>query len=159
MTLQLDAVQRHVADAWRTDIVPALEGFIAIPGLSPSFDVDWEAHGHLAAAATLVADWCRRRPIDGLAVDIVQLPGLTPVVVVEVPAFGAAAPDDTVVLYGHYDKQPEMTGWRDGLGPWTPVLDGERLYGRGGADDGYSAFASLVAIEAVRTGGGSHARC
>jgi acetylornithine deacetylase/succinyl-diaminopimelate desuccinylase-like protein len=159
VTLQLDAVKRNVAEAWRADIVPELERFIAIPALSPSFDADWEAHGHVAAAAELVAEWCRRRPIDGLTVDIVQLPGLTPVVVVEVPAFGTAAPDDTVVLYGHYDKQPEMTGWRDGLGPWTPVVDGERLYGRGGADDGYSAFASVAAIEAVRGSGGSHARC
>ena len=159
MTLQLDAVERHVTEAWRAGIVPELQRFIAIPALSPGFDADWEAHGHLVDAAELIAEWCRGRPIEGLGVDIVQLPGLTPVVVLEVPAFGAAPPDDTVVLYGHYDKQPEMTGWRDGLGPWTPVLDGERLYGRGGADDGYSAFASLVAIEAVRASGGSHARC
>ena len=159
MTLQLDAVGRYVADAWRADILPALERFIAIPALSPSFDSDWEAHGHLASAAELVAEWCRHRPIEGLAVDVVRLPGRTPVVVVEVAPFGTAAPDDAVVLYGHYDKQPEMTGWREGLGPWTPVVDGERLYGRGGADDGYSAFASLVAIEAVQASGGSHARC
>jgi acetylornithine deacetylase/succinyl-diaminopimelate desuccinylase-like protein len=159
VTLPLDAVARHVTDAWRADIVPQLERFIAIPALSPSFDADWEAHGHLAAAAALVAEWCRRRPIEGVTVEVVQLPGLTPVVVVEIPAFGPGAPDDTVVLYGHYDKQPEMTGWRDGLGPWTPVVDGERLSGRGGADDGYSAFASLVAIEAVEASGGAHARC
>ena len=159
MTLDLDAAERHIADAWRAEIVPAVERFIAIPALSPGFDADWEPHGHLAAAAELVADWCRRRPIDGLAVDVVQLPGLTPLVVVDVPAFGTDPPDDPVVLYGHYDKQPEMTGWRDGLGPWTPVLDGDRLYGRGGADDGYAAFASLVAIEAVHANGGSHARC
>ena len=31
-------------------------------------------------------------------------------------------------LYGHLDKQPEMTGWRDGLGPWTPVLEDDKLY-------------------------------
>ena len=34
----------------------------------------------------------------------------------------SAGSDDVVVLYGHLDKQPEMEGWRDGLGPWTPVL-------------------------------------
>ncbi|HKA03936.1 MAG TPA: M20/M25/M40 family metallo-hydrolase [Acidimicrobiales bacterium] len=159
MTLPLDAVGRYVADAWRADILPELQRFIALPALSPSFDADWEAHGHLASAAELVAEWCRRRPIAGLAVEVVRIAGRTPLLVAEIPAFGTAAPDDTVVLYGHYDKQPEMTGWRDGLGPWTPVVDGERLYGRGGADDGYSAFASLVAIEAVQASGGSHARC
>jgi acetylornithine deacetylase/succinyl-diaminopimelate desuccinylase-like protein len=52
-----------------------------------------------------------------------------------------------------------MTGWGEGLGPWTPVLRGDRLYGRGGADDGYAAFASLTAIEAVQTAGGAHPRC
>ena len=64
-----------------------------------------------------------------------------------------------MLLYGHFDKQPEMEGWRDGLGPWKPVLEGDRLYGRGGADDGYSAFAALGAIEAVQAAGGSHPRC
>ena len=91
--------------------------------------------------------------------EVHELAGRTPVIVIEVPAFGGAPADDTVVLYGHLDKQPEMHGWRDGLGPWTPVLEGDRLYGRGGADDGYAAFASLAAIEAVRAGGGAHARC
>jgi acetylornithine deacetylase/succinyl-diaminopimelate desuccinylase-like protein len=104
----------------------------------------------VADAVALVADWCRKPPIDGLAVDVHELPGRTPLVVAEVPAAGAGAPDETVVWYGHLDKQPEMTGWRDGLGPWTPVLDGDRLYGRGGADDGYAAFGSLAAIEAVQ---------
>ena len=77
----------------------------------------------------------------------------------EIPAIGAGSTDDTVLLYGHLDKQPEMEGWREGLGPWTPVLEGDRLYGRGGADDGYAAFASLTAIRAVHAAGGSHARC
>jgi acetylornithine deacetylase/succinyl-diaminopimelate desuccinylase-like protein len=67
--------------------------------------------------------------------------------------------DETVLLYGHLDKQPEMTGWSDGLGPWTPVRRGDRLYGRGAADDGYAAFAALTAIEALQTQGVPHARC
>jgi acetylornithine deacetylase/succinyl-diaminopimelate desuccinylase-like protein len=87
------------------------------------------------------------------------LPGRTPVILMEIPAFGSGSPDDTVLLYGHLDKQPEMTGWRDDLGPWKPVLEGDRLYGRGGADDGYAAFASLLAIEAAQANGMSHTRC
>jgi acetylornithine deacetylase/succinyl-diaminopimelate desuccinylase-like protein len=67
--------------------------------------------------------------------------------------------NDTVLLYGHLDKQPEMSGWRAGLAPWTPVLEGDRLYGRGGADDGYAAFASLAALEALCEQGVPHARC
>jgi acetylornithine deacetylase/succinyl-diaminopimelate desuccinylase-like protein len=62
-------------------------------------------------------------------------------------------------LYGHVDKQPPMEGWAEGLGPWTPVRRGDRLYGRGGGDDGYAAFAALAAIEEIQRRGGAHARC
>jgi acetylornithine deacetylase/succinyl-diaminopimelate desuccinylase-like protein len=149
----------YVDDRWRADIVPILRDYVAIPNVSPAFDAEWASRGHIRDAVDLVAGWCRSRPIDGLRVEVHELPGRTPLLLCDVPAFGAAGGDDTVVLYGHLDKQPAMEGWRDGLGPWTPVLDGDRLYGRGGADDGYAAFASLVAIEAVREAGGSHHRC
>ena len=113
----------------------------------------------MTRAVDLVAGWCRARQIEGMTVEVAELPGRTPLIVIEVPAFGPGRDDDPVLLYGHLDKQPEMHGWRDGLGPWTPVLEGDRLYGRGGADDGYAAFASLAAIEAVQRAGGAHARC
>jgi acetylornithine deacetylase/succinyl-diaminopimelate desuccinylase-like protein len=153
-----DAIAAH-ADATWDGIVPVLEEYIAIPNVSADFDPDWRAHGHMARAVDLVAGWCRARPIEGLTVEVVELDDRSPVIVMEVPATGGASADDTVLLYGHLDKQPEMEGWRDGLGPWTPVLEGDRLYGRGGADDGYSAFAALTAIESVQAAGGVHPRC
>ena len=152
------AAEQHVASAWE-GIVPVLEKYISIPNVSIAFDPEWAEHGHMQRAVELVRDWCRSRAIEGATIDVNEIDGRTPVIVVEVPATGGGPADDTVVLYGHLDKQPEMHGWRDGLGPWTPVIDGDRLYGRGGADDGYAAFASLAAIEAVRAGGGAHARC
>jgi acetylornithine deacetylase/succinyl-diaminopimelate desuccinylase-like protein len=148
----------HCTTVW-DDIVPVLHDYIAIPNVSEAFDADWREHGHMQRAVELIEQWCRARPIPGLTVEVVELDGRSPVILMEVPATGAGSDDDTVLLYGHLDKQPEMEGWRDGLGPWTPVLEGDRLYGRGGADDGYSSFASLTAIEAVHAGGGSHARC
>ena len=151
-----------VGRLWEDEILPALVDYIAIPNLSPAFEPEWAAKGHMADAVELVRAWCAARPIEGLAVEVHELEGRTPVVVVDVPAAGAgssAGSDDVVLLYGHLDKQPPMSGWLDGLGPWTPVRREERLYGRGGADDGYAAFASLAAIEAVRAEGGSHARC
>ena len=157
MPLSSDAAQ-HFDAAWDT-IVPALEEYITIPNVSVSFDPDWAAHGHMHRAIELIRDWCASRAIEGATIEVQELDGRTPLIVVEIPAFGGGSADDTVVLYGHLDKQPEMHGWRDGLGPWTPVIEGDRLYGRGGADDGYAAFASLAAIEAVRAGGGAHARC
>lgn len=138
--------------------LPTLMDYIAVPARSPMFDADWETTGHIATAARMLADWARDQPIDGMTVELVDRPGLTPVLLLEIPATDPTLADRTVVMYGHLDKQPEMEPWSPGLGPWIPVLDGDRLYGRGGADDGYSLFAALIAIQAVRTAGGRHAR-
>jgi acetylornithine deacetylase/succinyl-diaminopimelate desuccinylase-like protein len=153
--LASDRLRAFAQEAWETRIVPALEEYVRIPAKSPGFDKEWQAHGHLDRAVELAARWARERPVEGLQVEVVRLAGRTPVVLMEVP--GDA--DETVLLYGHLDKQPEMTGWGEGLGPWTPVRRGDRLYGRGAADDGYAAFAALTAIEALQAQGVPHARC
>ena len=57
------------------------------------------------------------------------------------------------------DKQPEFTGWADGLSPWEPVLRDGKLYGRGGADDGYAVFSSLTALRLLQEQKIPHARC
>jgi acetylornithine deacetylase/succinyl-diaminopimelate desuccinylase-like protein len=140
---------------WEREIVPALIDYIRIPNKSPHFDPEWQAKGHMRAATDLIEAWCRGRTLPGLTVERLELPGRTPLLFMELPGQGT----DTVLLYGHLDKQPEMTGWRDGLGPWTPKREGDRLYGRGGADDGYAAFASLTALQALADQGVPHARC
>ncbi|HVW32211.1 MAG TPA: M20/M25/M40 family metallo-hydrolase [Acidimicrobiia bacterium] len=148
-----------ISEVWTKDIVPAISDFIRIPNVSVAFDPGWAEAGHMARAVALVAGWLRARPVEGATVEVQEIPGRTPVVLVDVPAHGV--PDDgaAVLLYGHLDKQPPLAEWRGGLGPWEPVRDGDRLYGRGGADDGYAAFAALAAIEAVRAAGGAHRRC
>jgi len=140
---------------WENEIVPRLTEYIAIPNKSPAFDADWQKAGHMDRAVALIEKWCRAQPLPGLKVEVVRLEGRTPLIYMELPGEG----DDTVLLYGHLDKQPEMTGWRDGLGPWIPVREGDRLYGRGGADDGYSSFASLAALMILRAQQIPHARC
>ncbi|MDA0947341.1 MAG: M20 family metallopeptidase [Planctomycetota bacterium] len=154
-TLDPESLRAHVARAFEDSIVPTLVDYIRIPNKSPHFDPDWAAHGHMRRAVDLIADWCRERPIAGLTVEVVELDGRTPVILMEIPG---TAPG-TVLLYGHLDKQPEMEGWREGLGPWVPHIEDGKLYGRGGADDGYSAFSSLCAIEALQAQGVAHARC
>jgi acetylornithine deacetylase/succinyl-diaminopimelate desuccinylase-like protein len=152
------SVAERVTRVWAEEALPAITDFIRIPNLSPAFDPDWAEHAHMARAVELVSRWITARPVAGLQVSIEELEGRSPVIVAEVPATPDAGDRGTVVLYGHLDKQPEMTGWRDGLGPWEPVLEGDRLYGRGAADDGYAAFAALTAIEALQASGGAHAR-
>ncbi|MDX8029859.1 M20/M25/M40 family metallo-hydrolase [Lentzea sp. BCCO 10_0856] len=151
-------VTSTVRTLWDDDIVPSLSQLVAVPAISPAFDPDWEEHGELAAAIEHVRTWITSRELPDVTLEVVQLAGRTPLLVVDVPAFGNSG-DDTVLLYGHLDKQPPVGGWSEGLGPWTPVLRDGRLYGRGAADDGYSGYAAIAAIEAVRAAGGSHSRC
>ncbi len=147
--------QSLIEQTWQDAIVPQLIEYIRIPNKSPVFDPDWQTHGYMEDAVDLIEGWCRAQPLRGLNVEVVRLDGRTPLIFMELPGEG----DATVLLYGHLDKQPEMSGWREGLGPWEPVLEGERLYGRGGADDGYSAFAALAALQALQEQGVPHARC
>ena len=156
--LDQEVVSASVDAHWAA-AVPVLEDYIRIPAKSPMFDPDWARTGHLAAAVALIHGWCEEHAPDDATVRVHEIDGLTPVVVIEVPATAGVDRTDTVLLYGHLDKQPEMTGWRDGLGPWTPVIENDRLYGRGGGDDGYAAFAVTSALEALRRADGSHQRC
>lgn len=149
-----EALLAHVSETWEKSIVPELEAYIRIPCKSPAYDPDWEKAGHLDAAVTRIKAFCDAQKVEGYKSEIVKLPGRTPVLFMEIPG----TMDDVVLMYGHYDKQPEMTGWDEGKGPWIPVREGDKLYGRGGADDGYAAFASLLSIIALRKQGLSHPR-
>ncbi len=147
-----------VEEQFAQSIVPTLVDYIKIPNKSPDFDPEWKKTGHMARAVALFAGWAKARLPEGATLEVIQLGERTPVIFIEVPGTGGKA-GDTVMLYGHLDKQPEMSGWRQGLGPWTPVIEGDKLFGRGGADDGYAIFASLTAINALHKDGTPHARC
>lgn len=152
-------IRQSVSKLWDDQIVPQLVEYIRIPNKSPMFDTQWVEHGYMDSAVAQLAAWAKAQPIAGMHLDVARLPGRTPLIFIEIPAFGGASGDDGVLLYGHLDKQPEMTGWAEHLGPWKPVIEGDRLYGRGGADDGYAIFGSLAAIRALQEQGVPHARC
>ncbi|MDE2013769.1 MAG: M20 family metallopeptidase [Alphaproteobacteria bacterium] len=154
-------LKSFIAKTWDDEIVPTLVDYIRIPNKSPAFDPEWKAHGHMDAAVKLLANWARPRlaAIPGAKLEVVEPEGRTPLILIEIPGTIPSSGRETVMLYGHLDKQPEMTGWSDGLGPWTPVIKGDKLYGRGGADDGYAMFGALSAILALREQGVAHARC
>ena len=160
MTLMDTARSASSADRiWEQEILPALDQYIRIPNRSPTFDADWQQAGHMDRAVELIAGWCKQQPLAGLTVEVVRLAGRTPLIYMEVPGSPGASAQDTVLLYGHLDKQPEMTGWLEGSGPWTPRYVDGKLYGRGGADDGYAVYASLAALSAIQAEGLPHARC
>jgi acetylornithine deacetylase/succinyl-diaminopimelate desuccinylase-like protein len=147
--------EAFVTELFGDSIVPTLSEYIEIPNKSPAFDPDWKEAGHMGRAMALLVKWCRANGLEDMQLEVVELSGRTPLLYIEVPG----GIDETVLLYGHMDKQPEMTGWEQGLDPWKAVLRGERLYGRGGADDGYSTFCSLTALKLLRDQGIPHARC
>jgi acetylornithine deacetylase/succinyl-diaminopimelate desuccinylase-like protein len=144
-----------VSKQWDESIVPALCDYIKVPNKSPIFDPQWQEHGHMDRAIALLESWCRKQPIKGMKTEVVRIKDRTPVLLIDIPGNSA----DVVVLYGHYDKQPEFSGWSDGLDPWKPVIKDGKLYGRGGADDGYATFGSLTAIRALQEQGIPHAHC
>ncbi|MEN9903495.1 MAG: hypothetical protein RLZZ555_60 [Pseudomonadota bacterium] len=158
-----------VEQRWRASIIPELQRYIAVPAKSPAFDPAWAAHGYLDAVLQQAADWVQAQRIDGLQLEIVRLQNAdgeprTPVLFFEIPASsgrdGSPAPasGETVLMYGHLDKQPEFDGWRSDLGPWTPKIIDDKLYGRGGADDGYAVYASLAAVQALKAQCVAHPR-
>ncbi|MEO5771784.1 MAG: M20/M25/M40 family metallo-hydrolase, partial [Burkholderiaceae bacterium] len=133
---------------WDDEIVPALTRYIEVPAKSPMFDADWAANGYVDRVVRDAAAWVEGKKVQGLRLEVVRVEGRTPVILFEVPATKAGS-TDTVVMYGHLDKQPEFNGWRNDLGPWTPKYENGKLYGRGGADDGYAVYASLAAVMAL----------
>jgi acetylornithine deacetylase/succinyl-diaminopimelate desuccinylase-like protein len=146
MSMDITRLTHFIETFWEDSILPSITDYIRIPNKSPAFDPQWAEHGYMEDAVKLMESWARLQ-LDGFAgatLEVVRLPSRTPLIFIEVPGDS----DDTVLLYGHLDKQPEMKGWGEGMGPWVPVRKGDKLYGRGGADDGYAIYACLCALQA-----------
>ncbi len=151
------ALKKFIDGVWTREIVPEITEYIRIPAKSPDFDPKWQANGHIDRAVEHMMRWASEkvRDLPGATIEVVRLKGRTPVIFIEAPG----TIDDTVLLYGHLDKQPEMTGWHEGFGPWDPVMREDKLYGRGGADDGYAIYASVTALLALQKQNAPRARC
>jgi acetylornithine deacetylase/succinyl-diaminopimelate desuccinylase-like protein len=144
--MNADQIRGLVDESWSSSIVPALEQYIRIPNQSPLFDPDWKRNGHMHRAVALARSWVEQQGVQGLTIEVHEIGDRTPLIYMEIEGDESS----TVLMYGHLDKQPAMVGWEDGLGPWTPVLRDGRLYGRGGADDGYAIFATIASIRALQ---------
>lgn len=149
--------QKYIEPAWEKDVMPALSAYMEIPCVSPSFDAGWAQSGHIDNAAELLADWARAQlaDIEGATVEVLRIGDRTPTIYLDMPGNGHG----TALIYGHFDKQPPMSGWLPGRSAWTPTLEGDRLYGRRGADDGYALFSAILAVRAARAAGVAMPRC
>jgi acetylornithine deacetylase/succinyl-diaminopimelate desuccinylase-like protein len=149
-----DQTRSFVDGLWESSILPTLHDYIRIPNQSPLFDPEWKSHGHMHAAVALARGWVEAQEVEGLRIEVHEQEGRTPLIFMELDG----DPGSTVLMYGHLDKQPAMVGWEEGLGPWTPVRRDDRLYGRGGADDGYAIFATIASIRALKAQQVPHSR-
>lgn len=141
---------QQVSEHWDQDLVKQISQYIEIPAKSPMFDADWAQSGFIDTVVRNAAAWVEAQKIEGLKLEVVRLEGRTPVIFFEIDGTKSGS-TDTVLMYGHLDKQPEFSGWRNDLGPWTAKLENDKLYGRGSADDGYSIYAAISAIAALKT--------
>ncbi|HYW55482.1 MAG TPA: M20 family metallopeptidase [Polaromonas sp.] len=155
--LNADAALSQVNAQWDGDIVKQISDYITIPCKSPTFDKDWASHGYIDTVMRNAASWVEAQKVERLTLEVVRLEGRTPVLFFEVPATKSDS-TETVLMYGHLDKQPEFNGWRSDLGPWTPKYEDGKLFGRGGADDGYAVYASIAAIQALKAQNVPHPR-
>ncbi|GLH71117.1 succinyl-diaminopimelate desuccinylase [Geothrix rubra] len=152
--MNTDAARRQIDQQWDTDIIPTLERYIEIPNQSPDYDPEWRTNGLLQQAVELARAWVEKQHLPGSRLEVLTAEGRTPMLLLEVEGDG----EDTVLLYGHLDKQPPTEGWEEGLGAYQPVIRDGKLYGRGGADDGYALFATVSAIQALQAQGVKHSR-
>ncbi len=157
--MNLADLSRFLDQRWDHQLVPLLVDYVKVPAKSPAFDPSWQAHGHLQQVVREAHAWAATQAIAGMRLEIVAIDGRTPCLFFDVPATSGLGNERTVLFYGHLDKQPEMEGWRPGLGPWQPVIEGGRLYGRGAADDGYAIYAALSVIAALDVQAAARPRC
>eukprot|EP00461_Guttulinopsis_vulgaris_P001607 UN01607 len=166
MSLDLNKAKQFVINEWNATIKESLCDYIRVPNQSPMFDKECLTNGLQEKALAVVEKWIDECGIAGLKKTIINPPGRTPAVFLEIPATGEDS--RTILAYSHLDKQPPMYPWSEGLDPYTPVLVEDavdnrgkpmaKLYGRGGADDGYGIYSTLTAIKAAQDQGLAHAR-
>lgn len=144
--MDTNANSDYINALWDESILPSLAEYVAIPNKSPMFDADWEANGYMEDAVKHMLAWVEAQNVAGLTSEVHRLPGRTPTILLTIEGHN----DDTVLIYGHLDKQPEFNGWEDGLGPWLPVFRDDKLFGRGGADDGYAIYSAIAAIKSLQ---------
>lgn len=156
MTVDWSAVKETISEEWDKTVVPAISAYIEVPNQSPHYDAEWATNGLMQEAMNVILKWVETQPIKGLKYEVAEAEGRTPFLILEID--GTEPTANTLLMYGHMDKQPPLLPWAEGLHPHKPVYRDGKLYGRGGADDGYSVFSALTSVAAVQKYGVPHGR-
>ena len=145
MSINNEQIWQSTEKFWEEQIIESLSEYIRIPNKSPMFDPNWKSNGFMDDAIAHVTRWVESQQVPGLSLTLHELPGRTPTLLLEYPG----DINETVLIYGHIDKQPEFSGWYEDLEPWLPVRKTDKLYGRGGADDGYAIYSAISALKSL----------
>lgn len=156
MKVDWSAVKESISEEWDKSVVPAISAYIEVPNQSPHYDTEWATNGLMEKAMDVILKWVKTQPIKGLKYEVAESKGRTPFLILEID--GTEPTANTLLMYGHMDKQPPLLPWAEGLHPHKPVYRDGKLYGRGGADDGYSIFSALTSVAAVQKYGLPHGR-
>eukprot|EP01061_Rhynchopus_euleeides_P016339 TRINITY_DN27617_c0_g1_i1.p2 TRINITY_DN27617_c0_g1~~TRINITY_DN27617_c0_g1_i1.p2 ORF type:complete len:498 (+),score=227.86 TRINITY_DN27617_c0_g1_i1:43-1494(+) len=154
-----EAIRSALYAEWDASIQPALIEYLKIDNQSPSYDPEERTNGKTEKAMKVLIDWAQQAGLEGAEFVHLEEPNRTPFLLIDIKATeGYHA--KTHLMYGHMDKQPPMDdtapGWDEGLGPYTPVIRDGKLYGRGGADDGYAIFGAVAAVRTLQKQGLPH---
>ncbi|CDW83647.1 peptidase m20 [Stylonychia lemnae] len=136
-------------DSW---FVPGLSDFVRVPNLTMMADNNFATNGLIQQAMECVDNYINKLDVQGLKRHVFHPEGSNPLVVYVID--GSEGATRNVMLYGHLDKQPWGAGWEEGLAPNDPQIRGDYMYGRGSSDDGYSAFATMLAVKSIQLAGG-----
>ena len=145
--MEKTSFQDFIFEDFDKNLVPNLMDFVRIPNLSRAFDKDWDTNGLLLKAANFLKNWVSSQNLENTTIELIQEKGRTPTLLIQVEATNKQ-PEPSLLFYGHLDKQPHFTGWTKG-GPTDPIIDNDRLYGRGSADDGYAVFAAVLTVKTL----------
>lgn len=151
----------YIESSWKRDVEKTLIDYIETPNQSPDYDPKIHENGYQEAAYKLLTDWTEKQNVKGLTMEILHDKNRTPLIYIEVEATGnKLLSSTTVLMYGHFDKQPPLTNdWDEDLHPYKAVIKNGKLYGRGGADDGYAIFAAINSIKVLQEQNKPHPRC
>jgi acetylornithine deacetylase/succinyl-diaminopimelate desuccinylase-like protein len=138
-----ESVNKTIEKYWQDWWVKGLGDFVRVPNLTPMVDDKYLENGLLEQAMDLVDNYINKLEIKGLSRKIFKTEkGLPLITYIVEPSEGVTR---NVMVYGHIDKQPYGEGWD--TDPKDPVIKGDCMYGRGSADDGYSAFSCMLAVK------------
>lgn len=167
--MDTDKLKKFIENEWLTKAFPSLCDFIRIDNVSPDYDSTWYQNGKLIKAVNFIKDFADNYGIKGFKSEIIgndekpkknnddPVEYRPPFLFIIIDPF-LVNTDKTILLYGHADKQPPFDGWDSDKFPYKPVVIGDRLYGRGSSDDGYSIFAALLSIKAIQDQNQPHPR-